>query len=233
MGLVSVGLKSAYQGGVVGKSWSLFRHRAMKRAKISVGRKASIAVTSAVAGVAAKSAAEAAANKVQQLDSAGPNEQTLWADGSTWSLTGMFLPDETFELFGRLVLELNPVAIGSRVASFGINAGGRLAESAAGLVSRRAANRLRISRMNAARRANKIGRFGLSKKGHRRLAKGIGQAADVGLAVAETFGTGGLGLAGKAGAKVATKVAAVQLRSATRKSVARRVARATMRAAVK
>ncbi len=229
MGLVKVALKTVWDRGVAGTAYKTLRHRAVKKAKISFGKKVAVAATSAVAAEATEMAIEKAGEKVQSMDSTSTGE-------ATWSLTGMFLPDATFELVGRLLLEINPVALGARIGRGVVNVSGRAAERAVGLVSRSARRRMQFNRMRANKRFAKIQRLGLSKKQHRRAAKTLGKAVDIGIAIAETVGTGGAGLAGNVGARVGTKVAVKGLQIAAKRSAkqtARSVARRAMITAAK
>ncbi len=229
MGLVKVALKTVWDRGVAGTAYKTLRHRAVKKAKISFGKKVAVAATSAVAAEATEMAIEKAGEKVQSMDSTSTGE-------ATWSLTGMFLPDATFELVGRLLLEINPVALGARIGRGVVNVSGRAAERAVGFVSKSTAKRLQFNRMRANKRFAKIQRLGLSKKQHRRAAKTLGKAVDIGIAIAETVGTGGAGLAGNVGARVGTKVAVKGLQIAAKRSAkqtARSVARRAMIAAAK
>lgn len=226
---VTAGTNKLIGRSVVKETVSVMRHRAVRKAKISFSRKLAVATTSAVATETTEMAIEKAGEKVQSMDSTATSE-------STWSLTGMFLPDATFELIGRLLLEINPVALGARIGRGVVNVSGRAAERAVGLVSRSARRRMQFNRMRANKRFAKVQRLGMTRKQHRRAAKTIGKAVDIGVAIAETVGTGGAGLAGNIGARVGTRVAAKGLQIAARRKArqtARSVARRAMIAAAK
>jgi hypothetical protein len=227
MGLLKVGLQTAWNRGAVGSTVKTMRHRAVRKAKISFGKKLAVSASSAVAAETTEMAIEKAGEKVQSMDSTSTGE-------STWSLTGMFIPDGTFEFIGRMMLELQPVALGARIARAGMNVSGRATERVVGAFSKKTARRMQFNRMRENKRLAKVQRLWMSKKQHKRAAKLLGTAADIGVAVGETVLTGGQGLAANVGARVGTRVAVKGLQIAARRSAkqtARRVARRAMRSA--
>jgi len=231
MGLVKMVLKS----DVLTRAGGIFFHRATRRAKGKISEKMAVSAAAATAGVGAEMAVKQTGRIAEnRLDENNNSSER-------WSLIGMFIPDSAMQKIGEFVLYLNPVNIGSKIAGAAIDATGRVAEKTAGLVSRKAAMRFRIARMTAKRKVNRIGRFNMSKRRHKRLAGQVAKGLDIAVAAAETVGLGGANIAGRVGAKVTTKVASSGFRwmarnaakRAARETVRRSIGRTTIKAAAK
>lgn len=221
MGLVKIALSS----GVATRSAGIFFHRATRRAKGKIAEKMAVSAASATAGVAAEMAARQVGRVAEkQLDENNNSSER-------WSLIGMFVPDSALNAIGSFILQLNPISIAANAANLATNTVGAAAETAAGLASKRLASRIRMRRMNASKRYAKYARLGLSKKSHAKWSRRVGKAVDIGVAAAETFGIGGLNIAGRVGAKVTTKVAASGFRWMA-KNAAKRAARETLKRSV-
>lgn len=221
MGLVKMALNS----GVTTRAAGIFFHRATRRAKGKIAEKMAVSAASATAGVAAEMAVRQTGRIAErQLDE---NENS----NERWSLIGMFVPDSALNAIGSFILQLNPISIAANVSSVAVNATGRAAELAASVASKRLASRIRMRRMNTTKRLSKVARLGLSKKSHANWSRRVGKAVDIGVAAAETFGIGGLNIAGRVGAKVTTKVASSGFRWMA-KNAARRAARETAKRSV-
>lgn len=231
MGLV----KLALNRDIATKAAGIFFHRATRRAKGKVAEKMAVSAAAATAGVGAEMAVKQTGRIAEKRLDENNNSS------ERWSLIGMFVPDSAMQKIGEFVLYMNPVNIGSKIAGAAIDATGRVAEKTAGLVSRKAAMRFRIARMTAKRKVNRIGRFNMSKRRHKRLAGQVAKGLDIAVAAAETVGLGGANIAGRVGAKVTTKVASSGFRwmarnaakRAARETVRRSIGRTTIKAAAK
>jgi len=200
-------------------------HRATRRAKGKLKEKIAVAGASAVAGETAESLATEAGNRAEQrLDEDGNAKER-------WSLIGQFIPDSSLESIGEFFLQYNFAMVAVRAVRRAEDMALSTAESAAGMVSKEQAKRLRLRRMNNARRWNRVQRYGRSKKQYKKLKEQSAAGVDIGLAIVENVATGGQGIAGQAGARATRYVARQGLRRMARRN-SRRIARNALRNSV-
>lgn len=220
MGLVKLSLDVGTKAG------GIFFHRATRRAKGRIAQKAATAAASATASVAAEESVRLAGNEAERrLDENGKT-------GERYSLTGQFIPDSTLTKIGEFALFINPVNLIAMSAAAGAYVSGRAAEAATGLVSKRLSRRIRRRTDRSVAFAQKIGRFGKTKRQHKKSAERMGKMLDITAAAAEMYFTGGTsGIAGKVGTKVGSKVAGYGLKRMSR-NAARRAARETLKRSV-
>lgn len=222
MGLAIVGrsLGSRFAG--------VFFHRATRRAKGKLKEKLATSGAAAVAGETAESLVTEAGNQAEQrLDENGNAKER-------WSITGQFVPDSALESIGQFFLEYNFVMVAVRGVRRAEDQVLSTAESAVGMVSKEQAKKLRIRRMNNARRWNRVQRYGRSKKKYKKLIEQSAAGVDIGMAIVEHVATGGIsggGIAGQAGARATRYVARQGLRRMARRN-SRRIARNALRNSV-